>query len=210
MRRENERETDNDVLSGDERGVSPLIGATVLVVLTVALGAVVFVSALGFTDSLDEPRLDDCVPSSHAAPSPYVCDERVIEISLSEDPLAASGSAEVRMNHVFGEPVASEDIRIEIDTPGGNATMEGLREGGIDDGFVRHGLKPANVEVYEDPDNVIDSSGFTSKIPAVMEEGDLAFLRLNSDAKLDQGSAEFKIIHTPTGTVLVDEELSKS
>jgi len=179
------------------------------VVLTVALGAVVFVSAIGFTNGLDEPRLGDCVPSSHAATSVYVCDERVVEVSLSKDPLAASGSAEVRMNHVFGEPVASEEIRIEIDTPGGNATVEGLREGGIDDGFVRHGLKPANAEVFEDPDNIIDSSGFTSKIPAAMEEGDLAFFRLNTDANLDQGSAEFEITHTPTGTVLIDEELSK-
>lgn len=209
MRRENERETDNIVASGDERAVSPLIGATVLVALTVALGAVVFVSALGFTGGLDGPRLSDCVPSSHAATSVYACDERVIEVSLSEDPLAASGSAEVRINHVFGEPVASEDVRIEIDAPGGKATMEGIREGGIDDGFVRHGLKPANAEAYEDPDNIIDSSGFTSKIPAVMEESDTAFFRLNSDANLDKGPAEFEIIHTPTGKVMLNEELSK-
>lgn len=209
MRHENERGIHNDIQSGDERAASPLIGVTVLVVLTVVLGAVVFVSALGFADSPDEPRLDDCVPSSHAATSVYVCDERVIEVSLSEDPLAASGSAEVRINHVFGEPIASEDIRIEIDTPGGNATMERIREGGIDDGFVRHGLKPANAEVFEDPDNIIDSSGFTSKIPSVMEESDTAFFRLNSNAKLDQGPAEFEITHTPTGNVMVDEELSK-
>jgi FlaG/FlaF family flagellin (archaellin) len=208
MRRENERET-NVIPSGDERAVSPLIGATVLVALTVALGAVVFVSAVGFTNGLDEPRLGDCVPSSHAATSVYACDERVIEVSLSEDPLAASGSAEVRINHVFGEPVASEDVRIEIDAPGGKATIEGLREGGIDDGFVRHGLKPANAEVFEDPDNIIDSSGFTSKIPAVMEESDTAFFRLNTDAKLDQGPAEFEITHTPTGEVILDEELSE-
>lgn len=208
MRRENERET-NVIPSGDERAVSPLIGATALVALTVALGAVVFVSAVGFTNGLDEPRLGDCVPSSHAATSVYACDERVIEVSLSEDPLAASGSAEVRINHVFGEPVASEDVRIEIDAPGGKATIEGLREGGIDDGFVRHGLKPANAEVFEDPDNIIDSSGFTSKIPAVMEESDTAFFRLNTDAKLDQGPAEFEITHTPTGEVILDEELSE-
>jgi len=208
MRRENERET-NVIPSGDERAVSPLIGATVLVALTVALGAVVFVSAVGFTNGLDEPRLGDCVPSSHAATSVYACDERVIEVSLSEDPLAASGSAEVRINHVFGEPVASEDVRIEIDAPGGKATIEGLREGGIDDGFVRHGLKPANAEVFDDPDNIIDSSGFTSKIPAVMEESDTAFFRLNTDAKLDQGPAEFEITYTPTGEVILDEELSE-
>lgn len=193
---------------GHDEGTSPVVGAAVILLLTVALAAVVSVSVLGFTDSLDEPTLNDCgLPSGFAAPTD-LCDERTMEVSLSDDPLGASG-AEVRMRYVFGEPVASEDVRIEIDTPGGRATMEGIREGGIDDGFVRHGLKPANAEVYEDPDNIIDSSGFTSKIPAVMGEGDTAFFRLNSGANLYKGPAGFKIIHTPTGNVILNEELSK-
>lgn len=183
------------------------MGVTALVVVTVTLSAVVFVSVLGFTDTLDEPTVGDCEIPSRSATPVNVCEERVIEITLADDPLVASGSAEVRMRHAFGEPVASEDIRIEIDAPGGNATMEGLREGGIDDGFVRHGLKAANAQVFEDPDNIIDSSGFTSRVPAVMKEGDVAFFRLNDDAELDRGSASFEITHTPTGTVLVDEEL---
>ena len=186
-----------------------MVGVAALALLTVVLAAVVFVSALGFAGSLDEPTPGGCALPSESATPANVCGERVVELRLSNDTLAASGSAEVRMRHVFGETIASEDIRIEVDSPGGAATIAGLREGGIDDGFARHGLKPANAEVYEDPENIIDSSGFTSKIPAVMEEGDTAFFRLNSDAKLDQGSAEFEITHTPTGTVLVDEELSK-
>ena len=177
--------------------------------LTVALSSVVFVSVLWFTGSLDEPTVGDCALPSESATPVNVCEERVVEINLSEDPLAASGSAEVRMRHAFGKPLASEDIRIEVDAPGGSATMEGLREGGIDDGFVQHGLKPANADVFDDPDDIIDSSGFTSRVPAVMEEGDLAFFRLNDDAELDEGPVRFEITHTQTGTVLVDEELSE-
>lgn len=207
MKHKNERRSNRGARRGVDEGFSPVVGVAALALLTVVLAAVVFVSALGFTGSLDEPTPGGCALPSESATPVNVCGERVVDLRLSNDTLAASGSAEVRIRHVFGEPIASEDIRIEVDAPGGAATIDGLREGGIDDGFARHGLKPANAEVYEDPENIIDSSGFTSRIPEVMEEDDTAFFRLNDDAELDRGAVSFEVTHTPTGTVLVDEDL---
>lgn len=199
--------------SGDVRGVSTVIGVVILVMITAMVAGAFTVSALGFTDNLeDEPTLGECkLPSQSATPT-NVCDERVANLETNVDYLGSTGG-EVKVHHIFGEPIASENVRIEIDAPGGTATMEGINEDGITDAtFCWYNsdecrLKDATVDNYEDPENIIDSGGDTSKIPAVMEEGDTMYFRLSNSAKMTEGTTTLTVTHPPSGTELINEPI---
>jgi|GEM_PF-4805583 len=213
MRYENNRKVHKRSDTDSERAVAPVIGTVMLVMITVMLAGAFTVSALGFTDSIDdEPTIGECKLPSQSATPVGMCDERVAKMSVSADSVGSTG-AELEINHMFGRPIASEDMRIEIDAPGGTATMEGINENGITDAYFcwynddECRLKDATVERYEDPNNMIDSGGDASKVPAVMEEGDTMFFRLSNSAELDKGSATLTFTHTPTGTELINQEI---
>lgn len=213
MRHNHNRKIDNQTGTGDDRAVAPVIGAVMLVMITAMVAGAFSITALGFTDNIDdEPTIGECKLPSQSATPVGMCAERVAKLSVSADSVGSTGS-EIAINHMFGRPIASEDMRIRIDTPGGTATMEGINEGGITDAYFcwynsdECRLKEATVDRYEDPENIIDSGGDTSKVPAVMEEGDTTYFRLSNNADMDEGSATLTVTHTPTGTELIDQEV---
>jgi flagellin-like protein len=213
MRHKHNRKIDNQTGTGDDRAVAPVIGAVMLVMITAMVAGAFTVSALGFTDNIDdEPAVGPCELSSESAASVHMCEESVAEMSMSADSTTSAGAG-IEINHMSGEPIASEDMRIEIDAPGGNAVMEGINENGITDAYFcwynsdECRLKDATVQRYEDPNNIIDSGGATSKVPAVMEEGDTTYFRLSNNAEMDEGSATLTVTHTPTGTELINQEV---
>lgn len=213
MRHEHNRKIDKQTEARDDHAISPVIGTVMLVMITVMVAGAFTVSALGFTDNIDdEPAVGPCELSSESAASVHMCEESVAEMSMSADSTTSAGAG-IEINHMSGEPIASEDMRIEIDAPGGNVVMEGINENGITDAYFcwynddECRLKDATVDRYEDPNNMIDSGGDTSKVPAEMRVGDTMFFRLSNSAEMDKGSATLTVTHTPTGNELISQEV---
>ena len=213
MRHKHNRKIDKQTETRDDHAISPVIGTVMLVMITVMVAGAFTVSALGFTDNIDdEPAVGPCELSSESAASVHMCEESVAEMSMSADSTTSAGAG-IEINHMSGEPIASEDMRIEIDAPGGNVVMEGINENGITDAtFCWYNsdecrLKDATVENYDDPENIIDSGGDTSKIPAVMEEDDTMYFRLSNSAKMTEGTTTLTVTHPPSGTELINEPI---
>jgi flagellin-like protein len=69
MKHKHNQNIDKQTEARDDRAVAPVIGAVMLVMITVMVGGAFSVSALGFTDNLeDEPTLGECLPSQSTTP----------------------------------------------------------------------------------------------------------------------------------------------
>ena len=84
----------HNLFNTDDRAVSPVIGVILMVAITVILAAVIGTFVLGLGDSLGDSQ-----PSAQ------------LEVSLSGD----GGTGTINIEHVGGDTIPSDDVRVVID-----------------------------------------------------------------------------------------------
>ena len=147
---------------GSDKGTSPVIGAILMVAVTVILAGIIGVSVLGFQDRLKEPG---------AVAGMTTEGEFDREVSFP------GGTASItRITHVSGDEVSADEMRIHVDTPGGTVRIDNIPEDGCGN-FACGGM------VIEDPNNILKSS-FNSEheIPSLFGGGRSIEIAIDEDA----------------------------
>ncbi len=179
-------------MGATDRGVSPVVGVAMMIVIVVALVAVVGGGFLGMGGMLEDP-------------GPYSGVETDAEITSSGS-ASCSGDDVVTITHLSGDPVPTENLELIIRIRGGEheATITNLPTGGstIDDG---------NLE--GDTDVIDESSGCVGG--ALLEEewvtGSALEFRVNhgeSTTDLQPGDEiEIVAVDTESETIVMSESL---
>jgi flagellin-like protein len=148
---------------GSDKGTSPVIGAILMVAVTVILAGIIGVTVLGFQDNVKDPGAVAGMTT---------------EGELDRDvgfPGPATASI-IRITHVAGDEVSADEIRIHVDTPGGTFRIDNIPEDGCGN-FACGGM------VIDDPNNILKSS-FNSEheIPSLFGGGRSIEIAIDEDA----------------------------
>ena len=175
------------------RGVSPVVSVVLLVGVTVILAATVSAFALGVADGVgDVPPL----------------------VSESSGELAVQDGFDggiVRLTHLGGDPVPTDEIVIAVDAEGACGKSGRLVN------LPAPGGSPNPTDEYVRGEDVFDNSngileGPIGEAGGVWEAGETVSFRLaSSECALDRGEEiTVSVIHTATESIVMDETLRVS
>jgi len=178
-----------------DRGVSSVIATVLLVAVVVLVAAVVSATAFGFTADLREPGPTVAESSGRL----------VADVSGSNDQI-------VRLTHEAGDPIPVDEIEIVVRACGSQGRLVNLPASDGD---------PRPTGDYVAGDDLFDNS-YNSVSGPIGEDGrtvdgrwtageTATFRIVNSACSLAPGdTATVRVVHTPTGSVVIEEELTAS
>jgi flagellin-like protein len=174
-------------VSGAERGQSEVLGEVLLVGVAVVVAAVLSLGALGFGEEVDEPA-----PTVAESSGELVADD------------GGFGNQRVRLYHQAGDPVRVTNVEIAVD-----ASDACGKRGRIVD------LPTNTIDADENVRGADIFDGRSGQAKGALQAdvyraGDVFDFRLTSGAcELDPGDRiTVRIVHTPSGAVLVEERLT--
>lgn len=180
----------------DDRGVAPVVGVVLLVALTLVLAAAVSATVLGSTAKLREP-------------APTVA-QTAGEYERYENGGGRYTEQVIRITHLAGDSVTVTDIEIAVDA--GDACGKAGRLVNL----PASGGDPRPTAAYVRGDDVFDNSyGSVTGLLATGGEwsaGETAEFRLaTSECRLETGeTVTVRVVHTPTGAVVIEEPVTAS
>ena len=174
-------------MPASDRGQSPVIGEVLLVGVVVVLAATVTVAVFGFGEEVRD-----------SAP---VVGQSSGELVAFED---GSDEQYVRITHVAGDPIATENLEIAVDA------RSACGKAGRIDGFPTNRLRAENLQgdtemfdqSYAGLEGALETERFTA--------GDRIEFRLKKSAcELAPGEqVTVHVVHRPSGAVVIEETLT--
>ncbi|QIO23765.1 type IV pilin [Haloarcula sp. JP-L23] len=187
--------------TGDERAVTPVVAVVLLVALVVVLAASVTAATVGYASDL-------------RGPAPTVAQ------SSGEFERYATGGGRytdqiVRVTHLAGDPLRVADLELVVDASdacGKSGRLVNLPATGDDlrptDEYVR------GDDVFDNAYDAVEGPIGTGDVDddGTWSAGETAQFRLaTSECPLDAGERfTVRLVHTPTGAVLVEESMTAS
>jgi len=170
-----------ELISGEDRGVSPVIGVILMVAITVILAAVIGGFVLGLGDSLNQ------TPQA----------QLTVEDADGSSPVAEQGEESVlNINHRGGDEIPAGDIRIQVTEPNATSSVT-----------IWDGSSTENITVDEGDSS--NTAGFNAELDDLtVGTTDTVYIEGPSDTNGNAhfgGEWEIQIIHVPSDSVLLDE-----
>ena len=174
-------------MSGAERGQSEVLGEVLLVGVAVVVATVLSLGALGFGEEVDDP-------------APTIAESSGELLAYQDD----SDEQRVRIYHQAGDPVRVENVEIAVDASdacGKRGRIVGLPTKTID---ADENIRGADI---------FDGSSGQAKGALrddVYRAGDVFDFRIaKGECELDPGDrTTVRVVHTPSGAVLIEERLT--
>lgn len=185
-------------MSKQDRGVSPVIAALLMVAVTVILATTISVFTLGIAEDINQPAPNIAQTSGEIVPQD-----------------GFSGGI-IKITHIAGDSVAIADIEISVRAECIQGSKQGrivnlpanaIRSGQIEGENIFSGSFLATI------DNQVDDvdNGGAIKQGGQYTAGDIIIFRIGSQARceLTQGSeVSVQVVHTPSQAIIIDKDLT--
>ncbi len=174
-------------LIDDNQGVSPVIGVILMVAITVILAAVIGTFVLGLGDSLQQaPQAQLDAEDADAA------------AQLAEDGTSGDVANLITINHNGGDTISDGEYRIRLQTPD-NSSYSTLLQGGSTSTI--HFNDSQNVDI-----SIVDGNPEDFAVgDQIVIEGENTDDTSGHDVS---GDYQIQIIHTPSESIILNQEVS--
>lgn len=182
--------------------VSPAVGVTLMVAITIIIAAAAGIIFLDLADELRDPG---------ATAGTTTEGDAIDRLFLPDDAVL------VKISHVAGDDLHAEDMKLIIRSPGGTAEVV-VPDTGIGVAFdppeeYASNLGAADSVNVSDPEDILQEFDSNNRLPKILEPGeDIRIVVDGEEAGIDDGEGEIEvvIVERSSDTVVATHEFPAS